>query len=359
MGGMKIKTRFRLIIAGGGTGGHLFPGIAVARELKTRFESTEVLFVIGRKRLESEILSPMEPEFKAISIDVEGIKAKKQIPVLMNHNSSQIVGHSTKTYKDGSFFVSGQFSDVTDKAKEAKGLAQEGFPWQASIGVRPIKILSLEKDGKMDVNGKTLKGPAEVWLESEVFETSFVPLGADGNTSVSTFSKFTEQEAPQGANNNPHEEVKFMDFTLENLAKEAPDLLASIQSDAKTAGHTEGLAVGVTQERERVSGLMKIEDADEAARAKAIAEGLTVEAAYKLFFEAEKGKKAEELKALEESTPESAGQDGKEKGSEDGKTFMSAVDDYQKEHSCTRTAALQAVAKAQPELHQASVKGGK
>jgi len=85
-GGMEIKSGFRLIIAGGGTGGHLFPGIAVARELKTRFESAEVLFVVGRKRLESEILSPMEPEFKTASIDVEGIKGrgwKRGIPVLI------------------------------------------------------------------------------------------------------------------------------------------------------------------------------------------------------------------------------------------------------------------------------------
>lgn len=293
-----------------------------------------------------------------LAINVDGIQAKKQIPILMNHDSSQIVGHSTKTYKDGSFFVTGKFSDVTDKAKEVKGLAQEGFPWQASIGVRPVAIMSLEKDGKAEVNGKTLKGPAEVWLESEVFETSFVPLGADGNTSVSTFSKFTEQQAPPGADNNTHGEEKNMEFNLENLAKESPDLLASIQNDAKEAGHAEGLTAGVTQERERVSELMKIEDADEAARAQAITEGLSVESAYKLFFEAEKGKKAEELKVLEDSTPESAGQDGKEKA-EETKTFMSAVDDYQKEHSCTRTEALQAVAKAQPELHKESLRGGK
>jgi len=189
-----------------------------------------------------------------LAIDVDGIKAKKQIPVLMNHDSDKIVGYSTKTYKDGSFFVAGQFSEVTEKAKEVKGLAQEGFPWQASIGVRPLKILSIEKDGKTKVNNKILKGPAEVWLESEVFETSFVPMGADGNTSVSTFSKF--EEAPQGAKPKIHKENKTMEFTLETLAKEAPELLAQIQADAKKAGVDEGLKDGAQKEVDRIKAVL-------------------------------------------------------------------------------------------------------
>ena len=35
----------KVIIAGGGTGGHLFPGIAVAQELKRRHQDHEILFV--------------------------------------------------------------------------------------------------------------------------------------------------------------------------------------------------------------------------------------------------------------------------------------------------------------------------
>ncbi|MDQ1335350.1 MAG: UDP-N-acetylglucosamine--N-acetylmuramyl-(pentapeptide) pyrophosphoryl-undecaprenol [Thermodesulfobacteriota bacterium] len=74
---------FRLVIAGGGTGGHLFPGIAVARALKTRMGDAEVLFVVGRRPMERDILS--RSGFEAVSIDVEGIKGrgwKKGIPVL-------------------------------------------------------------------------------------------------------------------------------------------------------------------------------------------------------------------------------------------------------------------------------------
>jgi len=78
-----MMPEFRLIIAGGGTGGHLFPGIAVARALKTRMRDAEVLFVVGRRRMETDILSGTG--FKAVSIDVEGIKGrgwKKGLPVL-------------------------------------------------------------------------------------------------------------------------------------------------------------------------------------------------------------------------------------------------------------------------------------
>jgi UDP-N-acetylglucosamine--N-acetylmuramyl-(pentapeptide) pyrophosphoryl-undecaprenol N-acetylglucosamine transferase len=65
---------FRIIIAGGGTGGHLFPGIAVARELETIFEKPGILFVVGHKRIESEILSRYG--YKTASIDVEGLKGR-------------------------------------------------------------------------------------------------------------------------------------------------------------------------------------------------------------------------------------------------------------------------------------------
>ena len=62
------------LIAGGGTGGHLFPGIAIARELEKRFEKTEILFVVGRRKMEGEILSRYG--YRSRHIDVEGIKGR-------------------------------------------------------------------------------------------------------------------------------------------------------------------------------------------------------------------------------------------------------------------------------------------
>jgi UDP-N-acetylglucosamine--N-acetylmuramyl-(pentapeptide) pyrophosphoryl-undecaprenol N-acetylglucosamine transferase len=46
----------RLLIAGGGTGGHLFPGLALAEEVKTRHPRNDVLFVGTDRGLETRII---------------------------------------------------------------------------------------------------------------------------------------------------------------------------------------------------------------------------------------------------------------------------------------------------------------
>ncbi len=46
----------RVLIAGGGTGGHLFPGIALAEELLTRHPNNDVLFVGTQRGLEARIV---------------------------------------------------------------------------------------------------------------------------------------------------------------------------------------------------------------------------------------------------------------------------------------------------------------
>jgi len=45
---------YRFIISGGGTGGHIYPAIAIANELKRRFPKAEFLFVGAKDRMEME-----------------------------------------------------------------------------------------------------------------------------------------------------------------------------------------------------------------------------------------------------------------------------------------------------------------
>ena len=60
------------MIAGGGTGGHIYIGVALARELKRRDSSSEFLFVGTRRGLESRIV-PQEG-FRLEFIDSAGLK---------------------------------------------------------------------------------------------------------------------------------------------------------------------------------------------------------------------------------------------------------------------------------------------
>ncbi len=123
-------------------------------------------------------------------IDLSGIvMSKAKIPALLEHRRNQIVGSIDKSNTDDSgFFVFGAFSKVTRHGRETLALADEGFPWQASIGVRALKILQIKEGESHQVNGLTVEGPIDVWLESSVFETSFCPFGADDDTAAIAMS---------------------------------------------------------------------------------------------------------------------------------------------------------------------------
>ncbi|TBW27500.1 undecaprenyldiphospho-muramoylpentapeptide beta-N-acetylglucosaminyltransferase [Gramella sp. KN1008] len=49
-----MKEGLRVILSGGGTGGHIYPAIAIADEIKRRYPSAEILFVGAQDRMEME-----------------------------------------------------------------------------------------------------------------------------------------------------------------------------------------------------------------------------------------------------------------------------------------------------------------
>ena len=64
----------KIIIAGGGTGGHLFPGIAIAEEVMKRDRNNRVLFVGTERGIEKRVLPGLGLDLALI--DVAGIKGK-------------------------------------------------------------------------------------------------------------------------------------------------------------------------------------------------------------------------------------------------------------------------------------------
>jgi UDP-N-acetylglucosamine--N-acetylmuramyl-(pentapeptide) pyrophosphoryl-undecaprenol N-acetylglucosamine transferase len=46
--------KYKFILSGGGTGGHIYPAIAIANELKSRFPDSEILFVGAKDKMEMQ-----------------------------------------------------------------------------------------------------------------------------------------------------------------------------------------------------------------------------------------------------------------------------------------------------------------
>jgi UDP-N-acetylglucosamine--N-acetylmuramyl-(pentapeptide) pyrophosphoryl-undecaprenol N-acetylglucosamine transferase len=70
----------RVLIAGGGTGGHLFPGIALAEELVTRHPKNDVVFVGTERGLEARVVPAAG--YKLETLKVYGLKGMGPMRVL-------------------------------------------------------------------------------------------------------------------------------------------------------------------------------------------------------------------------------------------------------------------------------------
>ena len=76
----------RYLITGGGTGGHIYPALAIAWEIKNRYKEAEILYVGTEKGLESELVPKEGFPFKTIrvmgmprKINLDSIKAIKEL----------------------------------------------------------------------------------------------------------------------------------------------------------------------------------------------------------------------------------------------------------------------------------------
>lgn len=67
-------SSLKVIISGGGTGGHIFPAIAIANEIKNRFAGSEILFIGALGRMEMEKVPTAG--YKIIGLPIAGIQRR-------------------------------------------------------------------------------------------------------------------------------------------------------------------------------------------------------------------------------------------------------------------------------------------
>lgn len=64
----KVRTPYRFLFAGGGTGGHLFPAVAVADEIKRLQPEAQILFIGTKSKIEGKVVPKLGYQFKSIWI---------------------------------------------------------------------------------------------------------------------------------------------------------------------------------------------------------------------------------------------------------------------------------------------------
>jgi UDP-N-acetylglucosamine--N-acetylmuramyl-(pentapeptide) pyrophosphoryl-undecaprenol N-acetylglucosamine transferase len=72
---------YRLIISGGGTGGHIFPAVAIANEFRDRYPDSEILFVGAEGRM--EMTRVPEAGYKIIGLWISGLQRKLTLQNLL------------------------------------------------------------------------------------------------------------------------------------------------------------------------------------------------------------------------------------------------------------------------------------
>jgi len=158
---MKSK---RVIISGGGTGGHVFPAIAIADALKSREKDIEILFVGARGKLEMKKVPEAGYEIKGLP--VEGLKRKlaiQNIRVLMNLIKS--LRMARRIIKDFG----------PDAVVGVGGYASGPVLWSAAR--RKIPTVIQEQNSFAGVTNKLLAGKAEKICVAYGEMENFFPAG--------------------------------------------------------------------------------------------------------------------------------------------------------------------------------------
>jgi hypothetical protein len=160
------------------------------------------------------------PYWGTVVFDMSLIEVPDRMSILLNHETNAIIGFSDEhaVTQDG-LVLGGVLSKVTEEGRMAAALSDEGFPWQMSVRLQPSRIEEVMPGGAVMVNGRTVNGPAYIFRESQLVETSFTPTGWDSGTSAIALSH----------NNNliPKEDTQ--------MSKELEDKVAQLEGELRTS----------------------------------------------------------------------------------------------------------------------------
>ncbi len=158
----------KVMVAGGGTGGHLFPGLAVANALKARRPDLEICFVGTENGIEARVIPPSP--YRLFTVPVYGLVGKGLISTLFALTLLPAAWQAARR------ILSEQRPDLV--------IGVGGFasaPILFSAGMRGIPRVILEQNAVPGVTNRIFAPQADrVFLAFEAARERFKP-NADGN----------------------------------------------------------------------------------------------------------------------------------------------------------------------------------
>ena len=134
---------YKVIISGGGTGGHIFPAVSIANEISRRFPDAEILFIGAEDRMEMERVPAAG--YKIIGLPVSGFNRKSLFKNFV------VVARLLKSLKMAKKIVHDFKPDI---AIGVGGYASGPTLWMASL--LNIPILIQEQNSYAGVTNKLL-----------------------------------------------------------------------------------------------------------------------------------------------------------------------------------------------------------
>jgi UDP-N-acetylglucosamine--N-acetylmuramyl-(pentapeptide) pyrophosphoryl-undecaprenol N-acetylglucosamine transferase len=97
-----MESELRVIISGGGTGGHIFPAVSIANAIKEQHPNTKILFVGAEGRMEMQRVPAAGYEIKGLPVRglIRPLWSPKNIGVMMDFfKSKNMVKQIIKDFK--------------------------------------------------------------------------------------------------------------------------------------------------------------------------------------------------------------------------------------------------------------------
>jgi len=113
-------------------------------------------------------------------------------PILFEHDRHRIVGYCVEIENNGRELKMRAACVNTPDSKTVLELADDDYPWQASVGADPMDVQFVDDGMSIMINGRSIDGPFYN-VAARLRETSVLTLGADCKTEVLAATRATPE----------------------------------------------------------------------------------------------------------------------------------------------------------------------